>query len=460
MYKLNKPQKSTIKRIFRKSKAVSPVIATLVLIVVAIVGAISVGLIMSRVSTDTAGQANVQNAVGNSQQNLIVGGSSTIAPVVLAAIPDIQSQEHIDVTYVTSSSGQGMEGVMINALDVGAASSYPAVTSGQTYASSSYPGVNLVATLIGGSGETIIENAGNGLNNGFLVDSAGNACYGITAAALADIYQAPGSAAVTAGYAGKFVINNPTPTTGGCVTGYLTSTNIVLCETANEAADCTVPAAATYSVPITVAYRSDSSGTQDTFAAYVKDASGVTTFSDANFFVGAGESGNQGMLSYVQSCTATAPCIGFTDLGFADGAAVGAASSTITDGVAIAEAFSSLTSTVTLSGSTTPVGPVTAFTDTTPSATNYPLASGIGVSVSRISAQILEGLQQTGASIFPDNGATVGSTLVRTFYFVTNGAPNTTEENFISYFTSSSATSEALWTSNGFFNLYQINSGA
>src|SRR5580658_5700853 len=107
MYLIKHPK--TIKQ---KMHAVSPVIATLVLIVVAIVGAISVGLIMSRVSTDTAGQANVQNAVGNSQQNLIVGGSSPIAPVVEAAIPTIESQEHIQVQYVLSSSGQGLEGVM------------------------------------------------------------------------------------------------------------------------------------------------------------------------------------------------------------------------------------------------------------------------------------------------------------------------------------------------------------
>jgi ABC-type phosphate transport system substrate-binding protein len=169
------------------------------------------------------------------------------------------------------------------------------------------------------------------------------------------------------------------------------------------------------------------------------------------------------MMSYGQACTATTPCIGFTDLGFADGAALGTAG-TAADGVAIAQVYTSTTSTGVLSGTTTTYGPITGFTAEPFSAANlalyYPLAAAIDGAVSKISSQILSGLQQTNSAIYPDNGATVGSTLVRTFYFVTNGNPNTTEENFISYFTSSSAASEALWTSNGFFNLYQINSGA
>jgi phosphate transport system substrate-binding protein len=437
MYRLNKPQKSSIKRILRKSRAVSPVIATLVLIVVAIVGAISVGLIMSRVSTDTAGQANVQNAVGNSQQNLLVGGSSPIAPVVEDAIPTIESQEHIQVQYVLSSSSQGLEGLNINALDVAAVASYASLQAGISYASSSYPGVNLVSTLVGGSGVVVIENGATGTGS-FLTDGA-NVCYGITKAALALIYKPSGT--------GYFTID-----AAACAHGYLDSTGI----TASVAA--ATPGA------IETVYRSDNSAIQTVFGTYIGSKPATT----GNAYAGAGESGDAGILSTVQSAPgANNPggWIGFIDFGYASGAAAGVAGDDA-DGVSIAQVFSSLTSTGGLTGDTfgpLDAAPYTTGTYTTPAVTTptgYPLAILDGSSATNVSNLILSGLQQSTSSVFPDTAAVAGSTLVTTFYFVTNGNPTTTEENFISFFTQSSASSEAFWTSNGFFDLYQINAGA
>jgi flagellin-like protein len=447
MYKLNKTPKSSIKRILRKSRAVSPVIATLILIVVAIVGAISVGLIVSRVSTDTAGQANVQNAVGNAQQNLLVGGSSPIAPVVLAAIPTIESQEHIAVQYVLSSSGQGIEGVIINALDVAAVASYPALQSGISYASSSYPGVNLVSTEVGGSGVVVIENSAAGQ---FLSDGT-NLCTGINRPALALIYQPTGTVGAT-GYfevaTGACTAGNADNTAGA---GILSPAGIINDVAAGSAA------AAGHSGAIAVVFRSDNAAIQNTFASYVGVSAAATPA-----FVGTGESGDAGILSFIQTAPgANNPggSIGFIDFGYASGAAAGVAGGAA-DGVSIAQVFTPAIP--------TPAAPVVAFgniaigTTTIAALTTagFPLAAQVSLTAAAISNSILSGLQQPTASVFPDSSAPAGKTLVVTFYFVTNGAPTTTEENFISFFTQSSASSEAFWTSNGFFDLYQINAGA
>src|ERR1700722_7676213 len=170
MYLIKKPK--TLKH---KLHAVSPVVATLVLIVVAIVGAIAVGLIMSRVASDTSNQANVGNVKGNAQETLTIGGSTTIYPVTQAAIAAFEQQyPGVTVNDAQGGSGAGMEGVTIGALDIGAASSLSAVTSAQTSDSSLNPPVQLVATEIGGSGVVVIEN-GVGAG-GFVQDLTPNVC--------------------------------------------------------------------------------------------------------------------------------------------------------------------------------------------------------------------------------------------------------------------------------------------
>src|SRR5271155_2729136 len=100
------------KTLKQKMHAVSPVVATLVLIVVAIVGAIAVGLIMSRVATDTGAQATVGGAAQGSQAQLLIGGSTTIYPVTQAAIPAFESQYKVNVIDAQGGSGVGMQGVI------------------------------------------------------------------------------------------------------------------------------------------------------------------------------------------------------------------------------------------------------------------------------------------------------------------------------------------------------------
>ena len=60
--------------------AVSPIVATLVLIVVAVVGAVAVGSIMGTFSSSVSKQANTGNAASASQTEILIAGSTTVYP--------------------------------------------------------------------------------------------------------------------------------------------------------------------------------------------------------------------------------------------------------------------------------------------------------------------------------------------------------------------------------------------
>jgi phosphate transport system substrate-binding protein len=396
MYLIKKPK--TLKH---KLHAVSPVVATLVLIVVAIVGAIAVGLIMSRVASDTSNQANVGNVKGNAQETLTIGGSTTIYPVTQAAIAAFEQQyPGITVNDAQGGSGAGMEGVTIGALDIGAASSLSAVTSAQTSDSSLNPPVQLVPTEIGGSGVVVIEN---GLGaGGFITDLTAptpNVCQVISKAALALIYG-------TTDTTGYFTIP-----AGTCAAG--------IASTATVGVPAATPGA------IQTVSRSDlPSGTEDTMSGYIGIA-------DTNGFAGLQVVGNPGVLAQVQKVPgANNPggSLGFVDYGFASGTAVGLTTGDA-DGVAIAQVYTT----------TAPTAPFT-------------LAIASGTSASAVGTAILTGLKDVASNtnFYPD---TAGS-LVRTFYYVTNGNPTPTEQDFLNFMTNPSA--ESYFTSQGYYPIYSF----
>src|SRR5271157_3719245 len=69
-------------RFFINDEGVSPIIATLVLIVVAIIGAAAVGLIMSNFSSSVSNQANAGNTASQSSTTLTVAGSGGMQPTI------------------------------------------------------------------------------------------------------------------------------------------------------------------------------------------------------------------------------------------------------------------------------------------------------------------------------------------------------------------------------------------
>ena len=110
-------------------KAVSPVVATLILIIVAIVGAVAVGLIVSGIGNQTSKNANAGGAASQSQTQLFIGGSTTVFPIVEAAQGAYQSSTGTQLVISQGGSDAGMQGVLSGALDIGMASSAGAVNN-------------------------------------------------------------------------------------------------------------------------------------------------------------------------------------------------------------------------------------------------------------------------------------------------------------------------------------------
>jgi phosphate transport system substrate-binding protein len=427
---LSKPK--TLKH---KLHAVSPVVATLILIVVAIVGAIAVGLIVSNVANNTSHAATVSGVSSGASGTLTIGGSTTIYPVTSSAVAAFEAEyPGINVQVAQGGSGAGMEGVIIGAIDIGEASSFPTVSSYSVSAAAQNPPVNLVATNIGGSGVVVIENTP-------IVDGTPDTCYGVTSGAMALIYTY-----------GTFYLS--ATACGAATHGYLTTAGVFAAAQTGGAG------------PYVAVSRSDiPSGTQETFGAWMGFSS---TQQDESQFgsataTGLTEVGNPGVLATVEN---TANTIGFVDVGFAEQqtllkAAVFIPALTTTAGQPSASsvvATSDATTTI-----NTPVdcatGTATATSGTVPtSPTSDPLNCYAlkGESTSKIDTTIKNALSGAGPN-FPDNTAAAADQLARTFWLVTNGPATAPEQDFINFLTNPG--SSTFFTNQGYYSVYQYKTG-
>ena len=104
--------------------AVSPVVATLVLIVVAVIGAVAVGTIMGSFSTQVSKQANAQGAASASQTDILIAGSTTVEPASIVLANDyMTANPGIKITVQGGGSGVGVSAVGQGIVDIGASSS-------------------------------------------------------------------------------------------------------------------------------------------------------------------------------------------------------------------------------------------------------------------------------------------------------------------------------------------------
>ena len=112
-----------IKEMKKNEHAVSPIVATLVLIVVAVVGAVAVGTIMGTFSGDVAKQTNAGDVAGASSAQIIIAGSTTVQPVSeLLAKAYMAAKPGIKVTVQAGGSGAGLTGAKMGIVDIGASS--------------------------------------------------------------------------------------------------------------------------------------------------------------------------------------------------------------------------------------------------------------------------------------------------------------------------------------------------
>lgn len=252
------------KKLFNDEAGVSPIVATLVLIVVAIAGAAAVGVIMGTFSSDVSKNANSGDTALASSTEILVGGSTTVQPFSeVLAEKFMEKNPGVKISVQGGGSGAGIASVGLGVIDIGSASR---VMKDEEKAK--YPEVE--EYTIGGSAVVVIAN--------------GNASAPITKTQLQAIYNA---------------------TTGTTDVTTLGTTLFTGISTTNK---------------LTVVQRSEVSGTEETFANYlfgsskanVDDAAAesVTTVVSA--------SGNAGVLAKVETTTNS---IGFVDWGYVSDAA-------------------------------------------------------------------------------------------------------------------------------------------
>jgi phosphate transport system substrate-binding protein len=450
MNKIEVFPKSTLRISKHNRRAVSDVVAVLILIVIAIIGAVAVGLILTTSSHSVGNQVANQGNGNSATQNLYIGGSTTIFPVTELAKATFESTYHVNVIDAQGGSGGGMQGVIDGALDIGAASSSAAVYSAITYvASDSLTGVNLQAFQIGGSGVVPITTStadgkaiagADPLEATFPVDAGGNACEEISAAAFVAMYSAAG---------GQFSIDGAAPCAGPAHTLQASAIGVAAAY-----------AAGVNSAPYQTMSRGDNSGTADTFAGWL----GVSpsTYPLLNSLP---ETGNPGLLSAVQKCSVSgvAGCVGYVDLGFAEGAPAGLScgsgwKASTPCGVAIPQ-----TSSV-----DPPPGPAATCTSAalTPSTTGGSDSCYAVGNISGTAGTTTVGLHTTignalkafsNMDVYTNSGYTVNfpdqsaksTGLVKVFFYVTNGTPTPVEQEWLNFMLSPNA--QPYFDANGFF---------
>jgi phosphate transport system substrate-binding protein len=244
-----------IRKLFNDEAGVSPIVATLVLVVVAIAGAAAVGTILGSFSSDVSDSASSDSAAMGASTELLIAGSTTIQPVSEKLGEAFMKQTPgIKVSVQAGGSGAGIASTKMGIVDIGAASedvdtvtTYPELKKHQIGASA--------VVFVNGTGVTVSGPVSK-----------------------ADIKKIYDDANANGG-----VVN--------LASGY---TNIT-------------------GGNVTVLQRSESSGTEDTASGYIMGDVKTKDFFDKLTKV-KGVNGNAGM---VAEMTSNANTIGFVDIGFA-----------------------------------------------------------------------------------------------------------------------------------------------
>ncbi|APH39747.1 substrate-binding domain-containing protein [Methanohalophilus halophilus] len=266
-----------LKNIFNNEEAVSPIVATLVLVVVAIAGAAAVGGIMDNLSNDVGSDTTGATDDIATANELLLRGSTSVQPVSeLLADKYMRQHPNMKVTVMGTGSGDGVSSTGLDLCDIGAASRpvkdselavYPEIRSHQ----------------IGASAVAIISNVdvnGTGLN-------------------FTDVYAVE-------------KLYNSTDEDGKA---HIDISSDALNITAAEINEGDGTGANT--INVTVYQRSEPSGTEETVSKYLSKY-GSTESKDAEFINdesnAKGAKGNAGVLAAVED---DANGIGFVDWGFA-----------------------------------------------------------------------------------------------------------------------------------------------
>jgi phosphate transport system substrate-binding protein len=135
--------------------AVSPIVATLVLIVVAVIGAVAVGTIMGSFSSDVSKKASAGQAGDASSTDVLIAGSTTIQPAMNTVAADFMAANPgVKLNVQPGGSGAGLASVAAGVANIGMFSQ--AMDANQIKA---YPTVKQY--IIGYGGVVAIVNSAN-----------------------------------------------------------------------------------------------------------------------------------------------------------------------------------------------------------------------------------------------------------------------------------------------------------
>ncbi len=275
--------KQNIKQFLHDTKAVSPAIATLILIVVAAVAAAGIGILVSH--SQGSSKEMLDTKTSSVQGKILSDGSTTVLPVTLLAGPAFMAD---NPSYSISATGGGSDigqlDVFTKKVDIGASSSQWADSV------KTVNGIQLPARK-----DAIIQEAGP----------------------TATIWETKiGTGMIVVAYnipnVKDLAVINATETcpTSNCITFTdLRNRYMGLPATGNTTWNSLTPV-----------QRSDASGTEETFAAWLGAADATTKQLNASI-TATGQQGNQGVRDYISANTNT---IGFVDISFVQGQVNGA----------------------------------------------------------------------------------------------------------------------------------------
>ncbi|WP_094228472.1 substrate-binding domain-containing protein [Methanolobus psychrotolerans] len=105
-----------IKRLYQNDIAVSPIVATLVLLVVAIAGAAAVGTILGSFSGEVSGEVSSEGAASAASTEILVGGSTSVAPLAESLKSGFESKH--PGTKITIQQGGDTTGIAATGMDI------------------------------------------------------------------------------------------------------------------------------------------------------------------------------------------------------------------------------------------------------------------------------------------------------------------------------------------------------
>lgn len=153
------------KNIFNDENAVSPIVATLVLVVVAIAGATAVGMIMGTFASDVSGDTNTGDLISSASTEIVVAGSTTVQPVSeLIAKDYMGSNPGVKVTVQAGGSSAGIASAGMGIVDIGAASKFASDADKTKFE-------DLEEYVIGGSAVVVITNTDGAWTNNTITKS-------------------------------------------------------------------------------------------------------------------------------------------------------------------------------------------------------------------------------------------------------------------------------------------------